>query len=198
MKRELWYKVTVRDRDGKIISHEKRKSRSFLNIWNRVVAAQMLALSFPGSQMVKDINGNSWPLGCGDSGSNFRMDGPANNDDWGVVIGTSNTPVSISDYAMGSQITQGTGAGQMDHLVNVINASVVADPNCSFLISRSFANNSGELITVKESGIYIIMERSLSPFSTAFGCGVRDVFSTPQDVPDGGGITVEYTLRVTE
>ena len=198
MKRELWYKVTVRDRDGKTLSHEERKSRSFLNIWNRVVAAQLLALSFPGSQMVTDINGSPWPLGYGTHGWNFRMDGAANNQALGIVIGTSNTPVSISDYAMGSQITQGTGTGQMDHLTTVINASVVADPHCDFFVSRSFANNSGGLITVRESGIYIMMERSLSPFSAAYGCGVRDVFGTPQDVPDGGGITIEYTLRVTE
>ncbi len=198
MKRELWYEVTVQDRDGKIVSHEGRKSRSFLNIWNRVVAAQLLGLTFPSSQMVTDINGNLWPLGCGINGWNFRMNGGANNQALGIVIGTSNTPVSISDYAMGAQIPQGTGTGQMDHLANVINASVVAGPNCDFFMSRSFANNSGGLITVRESGIYIMMERSLSPYTAAYGCGVRDVFGTPQDVPDGGGITIEYTLRVTE
>ena len=197
MKKQLWYKAIVRDRNGKVLSKEEKRARSFLGLWNKVIWTQMTGASYP-ALMVTDINGNGWPLGCGTHGWNFRMDGAANNQALGIVIGISNTPVSVSDYALGSQITQGTGIGQMDHLASVINASVVADPKCDFLLTRSFANNSGGLITVRESGIYIMLERSLSPFTAAYGCGVRDVFSTPQDVPDGGGITIEYTLRVTE
>jgi len=197
MKRELWYKATVRDCDGKILSHEKSKSRSFLGLWNKMIWTQMTGASYP-ALMVTDINGSGWPLGVGTSGYNFRMNAGAQNTSMGIVIGTDDTPVAVTDYRMGALITQGFGAGQMDYMAMVINASIVADPNCDFFMSRQMANNSGGLITVKESGLYMMMERSLSPFWTAYGCGVRDVFTTPQDVPDGGGITVEYTLRVTE
>jgi len=198
MKRELWYKAIVRDRDGKVISQEERKSRSFLSLWNKMIWTQMAGASFPASLMVTDINGSGWALGVGTSGNNFRMNGGAENPNMGIVIGTSDTPVDVSDYRLGALITQGFGAGQMDYMAMVINASVVADPSCDFFMSRQMANNSGGLITVRESGIYVMMERSLSPFSAAYGCGVRDVFTMPQDVPDGGGITIEYTLRVTE
>ena len=198
MKRELWYKAIVRDRDGKVISQEERKSRSFLSLWNKMIWTQMAGASFPASLMVTDINGSGWALGVGTSGNNFRMNGGAENPNMGIVIGTSDTPVDVSDYRLGALIAQGLGAGQMDYMAMVINASVVADPNCDFLMSRQMANNSGGLITVRESGIYVMMERSLSPFTAAYGCGVRDVFTAPQDVPDGGGITIEYTLRVTE
>ena len=197
MRRELWYKATVRDRNGKVLSQEEKKSRSFLGLWNKMIWTQMTNASYP-ALMVTDINGSSWPLGVGTSGNNFRMNAGVENAAMGIVIGTSNTPVAISDYRMGALIAQGFGAGQMDYMVMVINASVVADPNCDFFVSRQMANNSGGLITVRESGIYVMMERSLSPFTAAYGCGVRDVFGTPQDVPDGGGITIEYTLRVTE
>ncbi len=197
MRRELWYKATVRDRNGKVLSQEEKKSRSFLGLWNKMIWTQMTGASYP-ALMVTDINGISWPLGVGTSGNNFRMNAGAENAAMGIVIGTSNTPVAISDYRMGALIAQGFGAGQMDYMAMVINASVVADPNCDFFVSRQMANNSGGLITVRESGIYVMMERSLSPFTAAYGCGVRDVFGTPQDVPDGGGITIEYTLRVTE
>jgi len=197
MKRELWYKAIVQDHNGKVLSKEEEKSRSFLGLWNKMIWTQMTGASYP-ALMVTDINGNSWPLGVGTSGNNFRMNGGAENPNMGVVIGTSDTPVDVSDYRLGALIAQGFGVGQMDYMAMVINASVVADPNCDFLMSRQMANNSGGLITVRESGIYVMMERSLSPFTAAYGCGVRDVFTTPQDVPDGGGITVEYTLRVTE
>ncbi len=197
MKRELWYKAIVRDRNGKVLSQEEKRSLSFLGLWNKMIWTQMTGASYP-ALMVTDINGSSWPLGVGTNGNNFRMNAGAENTAMGIVIGTSNTPVTISDYRMGALIAQGFGAGQMDYMAMVINASVVADPNCDFFVSRQMANNSGGLITVRESGIYIMMERSLSPFTAAYGCGVRDVFGTPQDVPDGGGITIEYTLRVTE
>ncbi len=197
MRRELWYKATVRDRNGRVLSQEEKKSRSFLGLWNKMIWTQMTGASYP-ALMVTDINGISWPLGVGTSGNNFRMNAGVENAAMGIVIGTSNTPVAISDYRMGALIAQGFGAGQMDYMAMVINASVVADPNCDFFVSRQMANNSGGLITVRESGIYVMMERSLSPFTAAYGCGVRDVFGTPQDVPDGGGITIEYTLRVTE
>jgi len=197
MKRELWYKAIVQDHNGKVLSKEEEKSRSFLGLWNKMIWTQMTGASYP-ALMVTDINGNSWPLGVGTSGNNFRMNGGAENPNMGVVIGTSDTPVDVSDYRLGALIAQGFGVGQMDYMAMVINASVVADPNCDFLMSRQMANNSGGLITVRESGIYVMMERSLSPFTAAYGCGVRDVFTTPQDVPDGGGITIEYTLRVTE
>lgn len=197
MKRELWYKAVVRDHNGKVLSREEEKSRSFLGLWNKIIWTQMTGASYP-ALMVTDINGSSWPLGVGTSGNNFRMNAGVENTAMGIVIGTSNTPVAISDYRMGALIAQGFGAGQMDYMAMVINTSVVADPNCDFFMSRQMANNSGGLITVRESGIYVMMERSLSPFTAAYGCGVRDVFTTPQDVPDGGGITIEYTLRVTE
>ncbi|MBA7699289.1 hypothetical protein ES703_107980 [subsurface metagenome] len=197
-RRRLWYKVTVQDRLGKILSQEEKPSHSFLRIWNELVWTQLHGINFPGSIGVTDISGNYWPLGVGTSGYNFRMNAGAQNTSYGIVIGTDDTPVTVTDYRMGALIAQGFGAGHMDYMAQVINASVVADPNCDFFMSRQMANNSGGLITVKESGLYMYMERSLSPFWTAFGCGVRDVFTTPQDVPDGGGITVEYTLRVTE
>lgn len=197
MKRELWYKAIVRDRDGKVISQEERKSRSFLSLWNKMIWTQMTGASYP-ALMVTDINGNPWPLGVGTGGNNFRMNGGPENPSMGIVIGTGDTPVDVSDYRLAGLITQGFGAGQMDYMAMIINPSVVADPNCDFFMSRQAANNSGGLITVRESGIYVMMERSISPFTTAYGCGVRDVFNTPQDVPDGGGITMEYTLRVAE
>jgi len=198
-RRELWYSVVVRDPYGKIISRERRRSHSFLKQWNQLVACQMVPWNSFGFPSIKATDGSDWCAGIGTHGYNFRMNGYANYDDFGIVIGTGNTPVDVSDHALESQIRQGTGPGQMDHLVCTVAASIVSDPNCDFLVSRSFANNSGASITVRESGIYAWMERCVSPFTWyARGCMVRDVFGTPQAVPDGGGITVNYTLRVTE
>jgi hypothetical protein len=197
MKRKLWYKATTWDRKGNILSGEEQPARSFLSLWNKIVWCHMVqppVLSCPTT----DIDGNYWPAGQGDTGHNFNMKGLANNSRLGIVIGTGDTPVTISDYALAALINQGFGPGQMDYLVTNIYTPVVSDPNCDFFMSRQFANNSGGLITVKESGIYMLVERGIGPLTENNCCCIRDVFLTPQDVPDGGGITVEYTLRVTE
>ncbi|MBA7477266.1 hypothetical protein ES707_12671 [subsurface metagenome] len=184
MKRELWYSVVVRDRHGKIVSRERRKSKSFLKQWNQLVYVHM----------------SQTPLNITDTGgasrsivkhpADFLMSIAAGSTTYGIRVGTGNTPVAIDDYALASPIEEGTGAGQMEHLICTVATSVVAAPSCSFLVSRAITNNSGAEITVREAGIYIFMD-------TYFGCGVRDVFVAPQAVPIGGAITVDWTIQVT-
>ena len=185
MKRELWYSVVVRDRHGKIVSRERRKSKSFLKQWNQLVYVQMSQLVLDG---ITDTGGVSRIIGK--SALNFRMTGAAGVTDYGIRVGTGNTPVAIDDYALETPIAEGTGAGQMEHLVCTIATSVVAAPSCSFLVSRAIVNNSGAEITVREAGIYMMMYDSYS-------CATRDVFATPQVVPNGGSIVINWTLRVT-
>ncbi len=75
-----------------------------------------------------------------------------------------------------------------------VNASVVAAPNCGFVVERAFVNNSGGEITVRESAIYVRMK---GPIYYGYACVVRDVFAVAQAVPDGGSISISYTIRVT-
>jgi len=193
---ELWYSVVVKDRRGKVISHERRRAHSFLKQWNQFI----WFFHFGGTISPKIINGAPTRLDSHDN--NFKMNGGEGDASLGVVIGTDNTPVAIDDYAMGAQITEGFGAGQMHHLVNTFGAPVISPPSCGYSISRIIVNNSGRLITVRESGIYHQHSYRYGPvaynFYFYFSCGVRDVFTTPQDVPDGGSITMNYTLQVTE
>ena len=195
MKKVLWYEVTVRDRHGKVISREQRKSHSFIKQWNQFV----WYFHCGGTIYPKITTGSATKLDSHDN--NFRMNAGEGDASLGIVIGTDNTPVAIDDYAMGVQIGEGYGAGQMHHLANTFGTPVVSPPNCGYLISRIIINNSGGLITVRESGLYHQHSYRYGPVAYQFyfysSCGVRDVFATPQDVPDGGSITVNYTLQVT-
>ena len=186
MKHELWYSVVVRDRHGKIVSRERHRSRSFLKQWNQFGYIQVTGASLA----VRDTSG---VLGSseGPNAMNFRLSSSGIGADYeGLVIGTGNTAVAIDDYAMEAQIMEGAGAGQMNYQACTIAESVVSAPNCGFIVSRAFVNNSGADITVRESGLYMNC-------AAARCCGVRDVFETPQAVPNGGSLSVNYTLRVT-
>ncbi|MBA7701989.1 hypothetical protein ES703_110740 [subsurface metagenome] len=185
MKHELWYSVVVRDRHGKVISRERRRSRSFLKQWNQLVYVQMAQTSLS----IKDTGGTSRSIDP--IGTNFKMKADAGNSNYGIRVGTGTTAVAIDDYALETPIAHGTGAGQMSHLVCTVATSVVAAPSCSFLVSRSIVNNSPGVITVREAAIYMRMDDSY------YGCAVRDVLTVPQAVPNGGAITIDWTIQVT-
>ncbi len=185
MKHELWYSVVVRDRHGKVLSRERRRSRSFLKAWNQIVCAQMKA---GGVLSVLDTSGVSRNISDGDT--SFKMNQAGAGTDWGLRVGTGNTPVAIDDYALETPIAQGTAAGQMEHQVCTVATSVVSAPSCYFVVSRTITNNSGDSITVREAALY--MQNATMEF-----CGTRDVFGAPQVVPDGGSVTVDWTIQVT-
>jgi len=186
MKHELWYSVVVRDRQGKVISRERRKSKSFLKAWNQLVYSNI-------SNFRLDMidTGGVLRVDVGFTGNSFEMAAAAGLTTRGIRVGTGNTAVAIDDYALETPIAEGIGAGQMEHLVCTVATSVVAPPSCSFLVSRAIVNNSGGVITVREAGIYMFI------FTNYYGCGVRDVLTVPQAVPDGGTITIDWTIQVT-
>jgi len=186
MKYELWYSVVVRDRQGKVISRERRRARSFLKQWNQLVYC-LVKYEVTGLS-ITDTGGT--PRSVTIAVTDLQMAAAAGVTDYGVRVGTGNTAVAIDDHALETPIAEGTGGGQMEHLICTVATSVVAAPSCSFLVSRTITNNSGAEITVREAAIYMRMK-------TWFGCGTRDVFGSPQAVPNGGSITVNWTLQVT-
>jgi len=187
MKKErLWYAIVVRDRHGEIVSRERRRSHSFLKQWNQLVYVQFSQASIS----ITDKDGvarDCVPHVC------FEMNGPAGNLNWGIVVGTGDTAVTINDYSLETLIAEGAGANQMNYNACGVADYAVSPPNCSFIVSRAVINNSGSLITVKESGLNCRCWDTVSRYM----CGVRDIFGTPQDVPNGGSIIVDYTIRVT-
>ncbi len=185
MKHELWYSVVVRDRHGKVLSRERRRGRSFLKPWNQLIQLQMRFASLS----VVDTGGT--PRNVSAHANSFRMAVFAGGTNYGLRVGTGNTPVAIDDYALETPIAQGTGAGQMEHQECTVATSVVSAPSCYFVVSRTITNNSGDSITVREAALYMRMSTSY------YGCATRDVFGAPQAVPNGGSITVDWTIQVT-
>ncbi len=184
----LWYSVTVRDQNGKLVSRERRRARSMLGNWYRILYAQMsfTTCSLVGTNGID--RGASWEQ------DNWKFKAVADEDYIGIVVGTGTTAVTIDDYKLATQIMHGTGSGQMRHLASTPGSPSVAGSNCDFLTSRVFLNNSGGSITVRESGIYC---RCKGPTYYSYACIVRDVFDTPQAVSNDGTTTKIYTLRVT-
>jgi hypothetical protein len=190
---ELWLAAKVTDKNGKLISRQRpRKSHSYVQGWNWAVCAQFLGQYNPSPPLGPVRNTAGGNVNLRTCGSPFRCNAGAGTINIGIRVGTDNTPVAITDYALKAPIGEGTGLGQMEHQAQTFTWIGVIGSVCSFQTERVIVNNSGAQINVREAAIYIMAFRY--PTTGAEMCASRDLIS--QDVPDGGSITVTYTIRI--
>ena len=193
MRLQFYIAAETRDRCGKITHRmRRRKCRSFIQGYNWAVCAQFLGSSSPSPTLgpVRDTGGTNRNLRT--CGIPFRCSAGAGVTDTGIRVGTSNTPVAIGQYALQAPIPQGLGAGQMEHLAQTFSFIGVVGNQCSFQTERVIVNNSGATIAVREAGIYMTVFDAAT--TARYLMAARDLIS--EDVPDGGSITVTYTVRI--
>lgn len=189
MKQEtLRYSIIVTDREGKVIKRLSGRSKSYVKAWNQILNA----LAKSGANTITDTGGTPRSSGAATA---YHLTCPAGAGvtSTGVRLGTGSTAVAINDHALETPIAHGVAAGQLNHLAQEYSAPQVVGSTCSFGIKRVFINNSGGTVSgVRELGLYFRFA------STAYyAMGFRDVLGAGVDVPDGGAITVEYTLGAT-
>lgn len=190
MKQEtLRYAIIVTDKKGKVIKRLSGRSKSYVKAWNQIISVQASFIN----QTFKDTSGADQVVGGG-SDTFLSAEAAAGDLNRGIRVGKGTTAVDITDYALESPCGEGTGLDQFSHQIVTFTVPSVAGPTCSFTITRTMINNSGATISgIKELGCYIEAD---SPVVHYF-LGFRDVLGTVVDVPDGGAITVEYTIGVT-
>lgn len=126
-------------------------------------------------------------------GNGYR--GAAGTDTIGILIGTGDTPESFDDYCLSSKIVTGHATGEMDYQAMARSIPTWFDSpdyKMEVALERSFLNDSGGSITVKETGLsaYLFTSGS-SPILVA-----RDVLASAIDVANESLIKVTYTLQI--
>ncbi|MBA7710748.1 hypothetical protein ES703_119694 [subsurface metagenome] len=182
----LTYVVEITDREGRVLRRIEAPSRSFVEQWNKVinVAAKQTAST------IKDTGGVDRSVSP--HASNLRINAGAGIITYGIRVGKGSTAVTITDYQLETPLAEGVGVDQLTHLAMLSTAPSIDGSDCSFTIKRNMINNTGATITgINELGAYMRMGNSY------YGLAFRDVLGSPASVPDGGAITVEYTLKVT-
>jgi hypothetical protein len=191
----------VRDKDGKLIEKGKFPAKSWVgNIVGLLSAIISTWTSTAGGYYavntrsdLADIGGTARGV-CLGSGSGATIGGCASAGDTsaGIVVGSSDTPVSLSQYSLGALIPHGTGSGQLTYgATNVETLS--KDTTWLFRVVRTFTNNSGASVTVREIGLYVRLGMYSSPYY--FSCMLaRDVPTSPISVPNGSTLTVRYII----
>lgn len=144
MKIKAWIKVY--DQKGKLIA--RKRANSLVKAFIQGLYIQMSASTFT----VTDITGVGRSIG--NSTSALYVGGGTGNTNLGIVVGTGTDPVDINQFKLQSQISHGTGAGQLSYGGTSVGIPYIVGNKAGFVISRTFTNQSGANITVNEVGLY--------------------------------------------
>lgn len=144
-----------------------------------------------GQVNMTDITGTSRAI-TWSSTTRCQINGPEGNTNYGIVVGTGTNAVTITDYALQTQIVHGNTAGRLYHEAVTFGIPITSGYTRYFEFQRSFANNSGGDITVNEIGIYIY------PTSQSYYyMYLRDVLSSGVTLSNGQALTVKYRITIT-
>jgi hypothetical protein len=129
----------------------------------------------------------------------FMCDGGAGVVTHGIVVGSNNAAVDISQYALGVLITHGVGAGQLQYGATSFSQPASDATTSQFTIIRAFGNGSGGDVTINELGLYV-KAGLIGPVEVNYGSGLligMGFFMTIRDVititiPNGQTLTINY------
>jgi len=188
IKEGLSYEVVVRDKHDNVLERIAAPSQSYVRAWNQCLYVLNRHTSFS----ITDTGGTARSISY--SSSVLRANALVGEIDYGMRVGKGATPITINDYALEAPCGEGTGPDQFLHQAMAASSPAVAGADCSFWHRRVMVNNSGLPISgIREIGCYVLTK--YSPRYCALG--YRDVLPGEVSIPDGGSITVTYTLKVT-
>jgi len=200
--------------DGKLLSKLETESRSFVQNLAKVLASAFSAVGGEAggvsgvqrSTTVTDYNGlertvwTHWYSGdvINGGGVFLAMNADAGVDSYGILVGSGSTPVSYNDYNLALKISHGTGAGQLTYQSHSTSSSF-SSTSSYVEINRTFVNNSGSTVTVREVGLMaraywkdVNAVRQDEKYLVA-----RDVLPAPVDVPNLATLVVRYRVGLT-
>ena len=185
----LYYNYQIHDGSGKLVRKQGRRvCHSFVQAFLQFLAVMI------GQQtvVIKDTSGNDKTIAPGlSTGINeYSMRADSGNPFYGIVVGLTNTAVTISDYKLVLQCGHGTGTNNLQYSACTVAAASATSTTSSVIITRVFTNGSSGSITINEIGIYILDRYDLG-LTQPYFCIVRDI-PTPIILAVGEQLTLNY------
>jgi hypothetical protein len=184
-------RAILRDKDGTIVQETSQNIDSFLYshsklLYNQYKTGSVIAPDSVGVVSLTNVARQYAYTGI-ISDSTLSSTGYV-----GIIVGTGDTAVSYGDTNLDGLIDHGTSAGNLFFRKNSI---INYETQNKQYLQRSFENQSGSAITVKECGIAVSQQPSVSEkgFSVLV---VRDVLETPITVDNGQTLSVVYEFKV--
>lgn len=189
--------ITLKRADGTVKDHWAKKSESYTRQFIDLLIVQMGQVTELNPYYIRDITNTLVPVA--NSYKNFDSNALVNDDSYSIVIGTGNTAPTITDYVMETKISNGAGAGQLQHSLTAFGLPTSNATQSHFTITRDFSNASGGDITVNEIGLY---QKGDGPFigysadsrpNNTF-LTIRDVIVGGITIGNGETLTINYRL----
>jgi hypothetical protein len=180
----------------KVSEHIVKKSESYVKQFLQLLYCVMGAVPASNYVTVKNTSNADIQVAahCKLYQTSFMSDvnGGAGITTYGIVVGTGAVAPTINDYALGTLIAHGTGAGQLQYSATTYGAPAADTTTSQCTITRNFANASGGAITVNEIGLYCqCRSRADNTNSTTYFMLIRDA-TGGISVPNGQTLTVNY------
>ena len=186
---ELYIYAKVTSPEGNILwEMPERKSRSFVQNFLIFIGAMFDGLTTDAT----DSNNTTQFIFHRSSLTTiyFKGNGALADDVRGIIVGSNNIAEDNTDYWMGTQIVDGSGAGELMYNVQQIAAPAVVGANVDMEYKRVFTNLSGGAVTVEECGVAVRNTTYNKSHLIA-----RDLLSASVD--DNCSLLIMYTWRTT-
>jgi len=187
------FRVFVTDEKGKVVRDTGIKEcKSFVKQFLIGILVDLSVIS----KTCKDVNGEDFGLSASKGCANcylygiFGGNAGAGNDDYGIQVGRDDTTPTNENFKLLDKIAHGDGAGQLEYGEMAFYDVIEHEGYMKFSFTRTFLNNSGATITVKEIGFVIH-----AAYNNKYCLWLRDVLSPPVDVEQGKTLTVQYTIK---
>ena len=193
MRFETYYRLIIRNKKGEIVKDTGLiPSHSYLLQFMQFMYGRFRPISNVNG---KDVDGAQTHIVDTSSLNSNRLDAGVGDDTFGLVVGTNagSTPEANDNYVLDTKIlnTAVGEAGKLYYQSVTFVAPTANGGNVDFDITRTWLNETGSPITVKEIGMIC---KNIT--DTKYHLLLRDVVSD-EVVADGYTLTLVYTLRST-
>jgi hypothetical protein len=198
---KIGWEVEVKNQIGKTLVRKRGTSKSLLKnfmLWLQQWFTMTTATGFASNWTASDTSNTSrtFPYASSQTQGSFGYFGAgANMLVIGLRVGSGTQAVSPNDYELQTLITHGTSSGQLIYNAQTVEAVTVVGQTASFRVTRTFTNNSGGSVTVREIGA--AFDQRDTSGADRYICYLRDVLPAAVTVPDGSTFTLRYTFSVT-
>ena len=177
------------DRDLKPIGEPQLQECA--HSWVEQMAEYMLC--YLSNAQVTSIEERSGASVTGEPGTGFKWNAVFGNPEANIQVGTSAVAPNENDFALTARIADGNTAGRLEHTPpgGEVQTFVAVAGGYRLTLEKSFLNDSGADITVRETGVHTFNRQTAG--SSAF-CMLHDLVSPAFTVVDGGAMIVRYHL----
>jgi len=194
---QIGYEIEIRDKNGKVIKRISKPSKSFVSNFLQWLLTGLVSTPYT----FKDRTGTDREVlthispqsGVDVEFINMDVKGPADDVNYGILVGYGTTSPAPSDYDLESPAPN----SELKAYETTLEEYGVSGNETYATFKRVFENVSGADKTINELGLAAKYYRKVGTDERGpwYFLLIRDVLSTGQTVPAGATVTVRYKIK---